>query len=372
MIVGVRGMVKAGACRREPALRHLQVLHAAPQYVTRGAALLGRNGACTGAENLRRNGGARNVTMNTPKFFAAPDYTPVVRMMAMQTRLAIETSQGLMKLAMMPWTGLPTGLASIYTPMARVTVSTSVVETAPDAEAAPAETVEAAAVDAIEETVVETVAEPEVTVAPKAQTVVAAEPPAEKTKAEAPKKAPKAAAAKVAAPKAAEPKAEAPKIDAPKVKEAKAAEPKAEAPKAKAAEPKAEAPKAKAAEPKAEAPKAKAEAPKAKPAEPKAEAPKTAAPVAEAKPAEVPAESTAAMVKPKTIAAPKGKADDLTTLNGVGPKLAEALNAEGIYSFAQIAAWSEANVAWIDENLPGVKGRASRNGWVAQAAKLAG
>lgn len=114
--------------------------------------------------------------------------------------------------------------------------------------------------------------------------------------------------------------------------------------------------------------------PATKAVEPVADAPAAAASEAVkaiVEPAIEPVETEApALVKPETLAAPKGAADDLTVLNGVGPKLAEALNAEGIYHYSQIAAWTKANVAWADEALPGVRGRASRNGWVAQAAEL--
>ena len=48
------------------------------------------------------------------------------------------------------------------------------------------------------------------------------------------------------------------------------------------------------------------------------------------------------------------------------------LNGVGVYHFDQIAAWSEADVAWADENLVGFKGRVSRDDWVAQAKILAG
>ncbi len=85
------------------------------------------------------------------------------------------------------------------------------------------------------------------------------------------------------------------------------------------------------------------------------------------------AETAIAAVKPKGLDAPRGgTADDLKQLEGVGPKLEEAINAIGIFHLDQIAKWTEAEVAWIDENLAGVRGRASRNGWVAQARSLAG
>ncbi|KAA9009740.1 hypothetical protein [Histidinibacterium aquaticum] len=76
--------------------------------------------------------------------------------------------------------------------------------------------------------------------------------------------------------------------------------------------------------------------------------------------------------RPPGLDAPRGGvADDLTLLNGVGPKLAQQLRALGIHHFDQIAAWSEAEVAWIDENLEGPPGRASRGGWVEAASVLA-
>jgi NADH-quinone oxidoreductase subunit E len=55
----------------------------------------------------------------------------------------------------------------------------------------------------------------------------------------------------------------------------------------------------------------------------------------------------------------------------VGPKLEALLNSMGFYHYDQIAAWSEAELAWVDQNLEGFKGRASRDNWVAQAQQLA-
>ncbi|WP_424966669.1 endonuclease [Dinoroseobacter sp. S375] len=77
--------------------------------------------------------------------------------------------------------------------------------------------------------------------------------------------------------------------------------------------------------------------------------------------------------KPATLSAARdGKADDLKKIKGVGPKLEGVLNSMGFYHFDQIAGWSEAELAWVDENLEGFKGRASRDEWVAQAKLLAG
>ena len=93
-------------------------------------------------------------------------------------------------------------------------------------------------------------------------------------------------------------------------------------------------------------------------------APAQASPQPEAVPAEG--------VKPTALsAAREGKADDLKKIKGVGPKLEKLLNSMGFYHFDQIAAWSPAEVAWVDENLQGFKGRVSRDGWVDQARLLA-
>ncbi|WP_424986043.1 NADH-quinone oxidoreductase subunit E [Microbulbifer sp. S227A] len=70
-------------------------------------------------------------------------------------------------------------------------------------------------------------------------------------------------------------------------------------------------------------------------------------------------------------AARSGGGDDLKLIKGIGPKLEGVLNEIGVYHFDQIAAWSAAEVAWVDDNLIGFKGRVSRDDWVAQARKLA-
>ncbi|MBL4917361.1 NADH-quinone oxidoreductase subunit E [Szabonella alba] len=66
-----------------------------------------------------------------------------------------------------------------------------------------------------------------------------------------------------------------------------------------------------------------------------------------------------------------GKPDDLKLIKGVGPKLEELCNSLGFYHFDQIANWTGAEVAWVDENLEGFKGRVTRDDWVAQARVLA-
>ena len=63
-------------------------------------------------------------------------------------------------------------------------------------------------------------------------------------------------------------------------------------------------------------------------------------------------------------------ADDLTPLVGVGPRTAAALAERGITSFAQLAAWTEDQMAAFDAEL-NLKGRSVRDAWLAQAKRLA-
>ncbi|MEQ8366441.1 MAG: hypothetical protein RIB61_07010 [Roseicyclus sp.] len=59
--------------------------------------------------------------------------------------------------------------------------------------------------------------------------------------------------------------------------------------------------------------------------------------------------------------------DDLTSLLGVGAKLAASLNAEGIHRYQQIAALDEAAVAALDARIKGFRMLAGRYDLVAQA-----
>jgi len=66
-----------------------------------------------------------------------------------------------------------------------------------------------------------------------------------------------------------------------------------------------------------------------------------------------------------------GAADDLKRIKGVGPKLEQLCHSLGFYHFDQIAAWTADEIAWVDDNLEGFKGRVTRDDWVAQARILA-
>ena len=79
---------------------------------------------------------------------------------------------------------------------------------------------------------------------------------------------------------------------------------------------------------------------------------------------------TAPAAKPaKTTKTAAASGDDLKKLSGVGPALEKKLNSAGITSFAQIAGWSDADIARYDEEL-GLKGKIEKEGWVAQSQDL--
>lgn len=97
----------------------------------------------------------------------------------------------------------------------------------------------------------------------------------------------------------------------------------------------------------------------AKPAAKKAAKPAVEAPVSEG-------------TRPSNLLdAPRGgTADDLKLISGVGPKLEGLLHKNGVFHFDQVAAWTESEIAYMDDQLS-FKGRIARDNWLEQAAKLA-
>ncbi|MBJ3763524.1 NADH-quinone oxidoreductase subunit E [Maribius pontilimi] len=76
--------------------------------------------------------------------------------------------------------------------------------------------------------------------------------------------------------------------------------------------------------------------------------------------------------RPAALDGPReGQADDLKDIKGVGPKLEALLHEMGFYHFDQIASWTPREIAWVDRNLEGFKGRVLRDDWVGQARILA-
>ncbi len=82
-------------------------------------------------------------------------------------------------------------------------------------------------------------------------------------------------------------------------------------------------------------------------------------------------EGAPAAAAPAATPAPAATGDDdLKLISGVGPALEKKLHAAGVTSFAQIAGWSEDDVARMDDVLS-FKGRISRDDWIGQATTLA-
>ena len=65
-----------------------------------------------------------------------------------------------------------------------------------------------------------------------------------------------------------------------------------------------------------------------------------------------------------------GKKDNLRLIKGVGPKLENLLNENGVYYFWQVAEWNDRDIDIIDERLDVFRGRIGRDNWVRQADQL--
>lgn len=97
-------------------------------------------------------------------------------------------------------------------------------------------------------------------------------------------------------------------------------------------------------------------------------------PIPASQPKPVSEAKSVGQTKPAVKAKPAAravKADDLKLIAGIGPKLEQVLNAKGIRSFAEIAAWTDAEIARLDAEL-GFNGRIGRDDWTGQAKILAG
>jgi large subunit ribosomal protein L21 len=75
-----------------------------------------------------------------------------------------------------------------------------------------------------------------------------------------------------------------------------------------------------------------------------------------------------AAVAAPVAAAPSG-GDDISLIGGIGPKILKALTEMGITTFAQIAAWTPADVERIEADIK-QKGRVAREDWIEQAKEL--
>jgi predicted flap endonuclease-1-like 5' DNA nuclease len=114
----------------------------------------------------------------------------------------------------------------------------------------------------------------------------------------------------------------------------------------------------------------------AKPAAAKPAAARSAAKPAASKPAAAKASAAPKPAASKPAAAPKkaaptaAKADNLRRLIGIGPVNDKLLKGLGVTTYAQIAAWTAADVKRIEDTL-NFDGRIAREKWIEQAKLLA-
>jgi large subunit ribosomal protein L21 len=88
-----------------------------------------------------------------------------------------------------------------------------------------------------------------------------------------------------------------------------------------------------------------------------------------AKPAKKAAAPETAEALPLAATMAGVSADDISLIAGIGPKILKGLTGMGVTTFAQIAAWSEADVERIETELK-QKGRVVREEWIEQAKEL--
>lgn len=71
-----------------------------------------------------------------------------------------------------------------------------------------------------------------------------------------------------------------------------------------------------------------------------------------------------------SITATADEKDDLQRIYGIGPKLEKLLNSMGVYTFEQIANFTEQDIARVDARLEAFKGRIVRDNWMKSAREL--
>ena len=74
--------------------------------------------------------------------------------------------------------------------------------------------------------------------------------------------------------------------------------------------------------------------------------------------------------EPAPASVASAQPDDLRKIKGLGPKMQTLLTSLGITTYAQIAAWSDADLDALDTKLGAFAGRPRRDQWVEQAKLL--
>jgi large subunit ribosomal protein L21 len=86
--------------------------------------------------------------------------------------------------------------------------------------------------------------------------------------------------------------------------------------------------------------------------------------------ASAPTEAAPAPLMAEAPALAEGvKLDDISLIGGIGPKILAGLNAMGVTTLAEIAAWTPEDVARVETELK-QKGRVAREEWIEQAREL--
>jgi predicted flap endonuclease-1-like 5' DNA nuclease len=83
------------------------------------------------------------------------------------------------------------------------------------------------------------------------------------------------------------------------------------------------------------------------------------------------AEAMARGTRPEGLESPRGAADDLKLISGIGRQNEARLHALGVWHFDQVAAWTAEESLWVGGYLA-FPGRIERENWVGQAKILAG
>lgn len=75
-------------------------------------------------------------------------------------------------------------------------------------------------------------------------------------------------------------------------------------------------------------------------------------------------------IQPEVLTLPLDRPQDiLSTIKGIGPKLEEKLNAQGVFYFYQIANWNDANIKWLEIHTTFAH-RIKKDLWIDQAKAL--
>jgi predicted flap endonuclease-1-like 5' DNA nuclease len=62
--------------------------------------------------------------------------------------------------------------------------------------------------------------------------------------------------------------------------------------------------------------------------------------------------------------------DDLSRIDGIGPFIEKKLNDANVYTFEQIASWSDADIKIITQRIQYFEGRIEKDNWIGQAKIL--